>query len=80
MVNMQVRSPDGTRGALIALEKGEVTGYALEGLQDRGQFFVKPGDEVYAGQVVGINNRNEDLVSECGKKEEPDESQGDTNC
>jgi GTP-binding protein len=60
--------PGRTRGALIALEKGEVTGYALEGLQDRGQFFVKPGDEVYAGQVVGINNRNEDLVVNVVKK------------
>ncbi|MEX1063067.1 MAG: translational GTPase TypA, partial [Balneolaceae bacterium] len=54
--------PGRNRGALVGLEKGEVTGYALEGLQDRGQFFVKPGDSVYAGQVVGINNRNDDLV------------------
>lgn len=60
--------PGRNRGALIALEKGEVTGYALEGLQDRGQFFVKPGDNVYAGQVVGINNRNEDLVINVVKK------------
>ncbi len=60
--------PGRTRGALIALEKGEVTGYSLEGLQDRGQFFVKPGDSVYAGQVVGLNNRNEDLVVNVVKK------------
>ncbi|MEX0994824.1 MAG: translational GTPase TypA [Balneolaceae bacterium] len=60
--------PGRSRGALIALEKGEVTGYALEGLQDRGQFLVKPGDAVYAGQVVGINNRNDDLVVNVVKK------------
>lgn len=60
--------PGRNRGVLIALEKGEVTGYALEGLQDRGQFVVKPGDAVYAGQVVGINNRNDDLVVNVVKK------------
>ncbi|MEX2601379.1 MAG: translational GTPase TypA [Balneolaceae bacterium] len=60
--------PGRNRGALIALENGEVTGYALEGLQDRGQFFVKPGDPVYAGQVVGTNNRNDDLVVNVVKK------------
>lgn len=60
--------PGRNRGALIALEKGEVTSYALEGLQDRGVFFVKPGDSVYMGQVVGINNRNDDLVVNVVKK------------
>jgi len=54
--------PGRNRGAMIALEKGEVTSYALEGLQDRGTFFVEPGDKVYMGQVVGINNRSDDLV------------------
>lgn len=60
--------PGRTSGTLIALEKGEVTGYGLEGLQDRGQFLVKPGDAVYAGQVVGINNRSDDLVVNVVKK------------
>lgn len=60
--------PGRNRGALIALEKGEVTSYALEGLQDRGSFFVKPGDKVYMGQVVGINNRSDDLVVNVVKK------------
>jgi GTP-binding protein len=49
-------------GSLVALESGMVTGYALVGLQQRGWFFVKPGEEVYAGQVVGENNREEELV------------------
>ncbi|HEX6981278.1 MAG TPA: translational GTPase TypA [Balneolaceae bacterium] len=55
-------------GALIALEKGEVTGYGLEGLQDRGTFLVEPGDPVYEGQVVGINKRADDLVVNVVKK------------
>ncbi len=49
-------------GVLIALESGPVTAYAVEGLHDRGFLFVEPGDEVYAGQVVGEHNRDNDLV------------------
>jgi GTP-binding protein len=60
--------PGRSRGALISLEKGEVTPYALEGLQDRGQFFVEPTDPVYTGQVVGLNNRADDLVVNVVKK------------
>jgi GTP-binding protein len=60
--------PGRTRGALISLELGDVTSYALEGLQDRGQFIVEPGDSVYMGQVVGINNRSDDLVVNVVKK------------
>ncbi len=56
------------RGALVALEKGDVTGYALEGIQDRGQFLVEPGDPVYEGMVVGINNRSDDLIVNVAKK------------
>ena len=50
------------RGSLLSLETGEVRAYALEHLQQRGTFFIKPGDKVYAGQVVGEHIRNEDLV------------------
>ncbi len=60
--------PGRTRGALIALEKGDVTGYALEGIQDRGQFFVEPGDPTYMGMVVGLNNRTDDMVVNVAKK------------
>jgi GTP-binding protein len=60
--------PGRTRGALISLEQGDVTPYALEGLQDRGQFIAEPGDPVYMGQVVGINNRADDLVINVVKK------------
>lgn len=55
-------------GTLVSLEKGEVTSYSLEGLQDRGVFLVSPGDSVYEGQVVGINNRSDDLVVNVVKK------------
>ncbi|WP_069130322.1 translational GTPase TypA [Rhodohalobacter halophilus] len=60
--------PGRNRGALISLEQGDVTPYALEGLQDRGQFIVVPGDPVYMGQVVGINKRADDLVVNVVKK------------
>jgi len=49
-------------GSLISLETGTVSAYALQQLQQRGTFFVKPTEEVYAGQVVGQTIRNEDLV------------------
>lgn len=50
------------RGALVAMEAGAVTAYALMNAQERGTLFVKPGDEVYGGQVVGQYVRDEDLV------------------
>ncbi|MCB0049908.1 MAG: translational GTPase TypA, partial [Caldilinea sp.] len=48
-------------GALVALESGQVSSYALTNLQQRGTFIVKPGDAVYAGQVVGTHIREEEL-------------------
>ena len=48
--------------ALVVLETGAVTTYAMESLQERGQLFVDPGDKVYAGQVCGENARNQDMV------------------
>ncbi|MFN7602615.1 MAG: translational GTPase TypA, partial [Bacteroidota bacterium] len=44
------------------MEQGEAIPYSLHNLQDRGKFFVEPGDAVYEGQVVGENNRSGDLV------------------
>ncbi|MDG5767250.1 translational GTPase TypA [Balneolales bacterium ANBcel1] len=60
--------PGRANGVLIALDNGGVTQYALEGLQDRGQFIVNPGDPVYMGQVVGINNRSDDMIVNVVKK------------
>jgi GTP-binding protein len=55
------------RGAMIALEDGPVTAYALEGLQDRGIFFVEPGDVSYMGMIVGQNSRADDLIVNVAK-------------
>jgi len=54
--------------SIVAQDKGAITAYALEGLQDRGLFFVEVGSEVYSGQVVGSNNRSEDLLVNVVKK------------
>lgn len=50
-----------TTGSLVADRAGAVTPYAMINLQERGSFFVQPTAEVYAGQVVGENSRNEDM-------------------
>jgi GTP-binding protein len=50
-----------TNGSLIAIETGMAIAYALDKLQDRGIFFVDPGEEIYAGQVLGENSRGDDL-------------------
>jgi GTP-binding protein len=48
-------------GALVADRPGRATGYAIEGLQPRGELFVSPGDEVYEGMLVGEHARGNDL-------------------
>lgn len=58
-----------SRGALVASESGLATGYALNNLQDRGIFFIDPGEEVYAGMVVGEHCRPGDLeINVCKRK------------
>ena len=49
-------------GSLIAHETGSVFAYALDKLQDRGRFFIGPQEAVYEGQVIGENNRSDDLI------------------
>ncbi len=49
-------------GSLIAMESGTAYAYAIDKLQDRGRFFIYPQDEVYAGQVVGENAKEGDIV------------------
>ena len=57
-------------GSLIAFETGEACTYGLYNAQERGQLFIGPGVEVYAGMVVGICSRNEDMtVNVCKKKQ-----------
>ena len=49
-------------GALIAMETGQAYAYSIDKLQDRGAFYIDPGDQVYAGQVIGESIRQDDLV------------------
>ncbi|MBC8451246.1 MAG: translational GTPase TypA, partial [Planctomycetes bacterium] len=61
--------PRRQNGVLISDRAGGVVPYALDGLQDRGIFFVEPGDQVYEGMVIGEYNREQDLpVNVCRTK------------
>jgi GTP-binding protein len=54
--------PERINGSLISMETGPGTAYTIDKLQDRGRFFVDPGEEVYMGQVIGEHTRDNDLV------------------
>lgn len=49
-------------GSLIAMDSGTSAAYAIDKLQDRGRFFIFPGEEVYMGQVVGETTRQDDIT------------------
>ncbi len=49
-------------GSLIAMEAGSAITYSIDKLQDRGKFFIEPGEPIYAGQVVGESTRGDDIV------------------
>ena len=56
-------------GSLVSLETGEAVAYSMNKLLDRGRFFVEPGEEIYAGQVVGEHTRDRDLnINICKTK------------
>lgn len=56
-------------GSLVSLETGLSVAYAMDKLQDRGRFFIDPGEEIYAGQVVGEHTRGTDLnINICKTK------------
>ncbi len=57
-----------TRGALVSLDDGDATPYAMEGLQERSVFFVEPGTRVYTGMIVGENSREDDMIVNVTKK------------
>jgi GTP-binding protein len=48
-------------GSLVSMEAGNATAYAIDKLQDRGSFFIEPGDPIYVGQIVGEHTRDKDL-------------------
>lgn len=50
-----------TKGALVSMDNGSVTAYALDTLQERGTLFVAPGDKVYQGMIIGEHSRDNDL-------------------
>ncbi len=54
--------PERQNGSLISMEKGTAIPYSIDKLQDRGKFFVDPGEEIYEGQVIGEHSRGNDLV------------------
>ncbi len=51
-----------TNGSIIASETGQAYAYSIDKLQDRGRFFISPGDQVYEGQVVGEHTRQNDIT------------------
>ncbi|MDD5216514.1 MAG: translational GTPase TypA [Candidatus Omnitrophica bacterium] len=53
---------DRQKGVLISQGSGKTVAYALWGLQERGEIFIHPGDELYEGMIVGVNNKGPDLV------------------
>ncbi|MBF0216984.1 MAG: translational GTPase TypA [Candidatus Omnitrophica bacterium] len=54
--------PKRLRGVLISQTGGEAVTYALFGLEPRGEIFIKPGDSLYEGMIIGVNNKGADLV------------------
>ena len=54
--------PHRRSGVQISMNNGKAVAYSLFGLQERGEILIKPGDAVYEGMVIGVNNKNHDLV------------------
>ena len=58
-----------SNGSLVSTETGQSSAYSINKLLDRGRFFVEPGEEIYAGQVVGEHSRERDLnINICKTK------------
>ncbi len=61
--------PVRNRGAIVSMENGNATGYALNILQARGTLFIKPSDPIYEGMIIGENSRENDMdVNPCKEK------------
>ncbi len=59
--------PQRQTGSLISMGQGAATAFALDALQDRGRFFIEPGEMLYAGQVIGENAKDDDIVVNAQK-------------
>ena len=53
--------PGRISGSLVSMENGTAIPYSIDKLQDRGKFFVEPGENIYEGQVIGENSRQDDM-------------------
>jgi len=57
------------KGALVSMENGQATSYALDTIQDRGVLFIQPGVQIYEGMIIGENSRSDDItVNPCKAK------------
>ena len=54
--------PERQNGSLVSMERGQAIPYSIDKLQDRGKFFVDPGEDIYEGQVIGENSRGDDMA------------------
>ena len=54
--------PERQNGSLVSMEKGISIPYSIDKLQERGRFFIEPGDSIYEGQVIGENSRGDDMA------------------
>jgi GTP-binding protein len=61
--------PTRSKGAIVSMESGTATGYALDGLQARGILFIQPTDKIYEGMIIGESSRDDDMdVNPCKEK------------
>ena len=54
--------PQRQNGSMVSMETGKAIPYSIDKLQERGRFFVDPGEDIYEGQVIGENSRGDDMV------------------
>jgi len=54
--------PERQNGSLVSMENGQAIPYSIDKLQERGKFFINPGEDIYEGQVIGENSRGDDMV------------------
>jgi GTP-binding protein len=58
------------RGVLLSMDEGEAVAYAIWQLQDRGQFLIPPHTRCYAGMIVGLNSRENDIIINIQRKKQ----------
>ena len=66
--------PGRNNGVLLSKNQEKTTGYSIDKLQDRGTFFVDPGEEVYAGQIIAEHIKPGDLSGKCNRTKKTNQS------